>query len=67
MSHAHVALFDNSIRGAWYSQGPFALSTALRTSASLGTAKRSENRDSSTPRNVHGQIERGLWWIRSVN
>lgn len=67
MSHAHIALLDNSIRGAWYSQGPFALSTALRTSASLGTASRQGKRDSSSPRNVHGQVVRGLWWIRKVN
>lgn len=69
MRHSSVVVLDSFMREAWYNLGPFALGTALRASAKQGTALRqehSDNRDSSSSRNVHGQVVRGLWWIRNV-
>jgi hypothetical protein len=79
MSHAHIALLDNALRGAWFGQGPFGLSQALRASASLKQAYRDghvENqRDSSGTGKAQGRvgltsgsagtIVRGLWWVRN--
>lgn len=59
MSHAHIALLDNALRGAWFNQGPFGLSQALRASASL----KQTYRDSSGTGKAQGHIVRGLWWV----